>query len=171
MAIIRLTGDDGQEALLTGLGRWFAAHATRIMAVDCDLAGAASGADDRPGLAELLSGAAAFSGVVVLDAESPLQLIPAGRDRGSAAALLASARFDAVLEALDQNYDIVLLDLGMASPETVPLVLKSHATLIVVSGARAQDAALLCGSLAASGVRAARFVIDSGAPAPIARRA
>ena len=170
VAIIRLTGDDGQ-ALLTGLGRWFATHATRIMAVDCDLAGAASGADDRPGLAELLSGAAAFSGVVVLDAESPLQLIPAGRDRGSAAALLASARFDAVLEALDQNYDIVLLDLGMASPETVPLVLKSHATLIVVSGARAQDAALLCGSLAASGVRAARFVIDSGAPAPIARRA
>ena len=118
-----------------------------------------------------LSGVSAFSGVVVRDAESPLQLIPAGRDRESAAPLLASARFDAVLEALDQNYDIVLLDLGMASPETVPLVLKSHATLIVVSGARAQDAALLCGSLAAAGVRAARFVIDSGAPAPIARRA
>jgi Mrp family chromosome partitioning ATPase len=139
------------------------------MAVDCDLHETRRGADDRPGLAELLSGAAAFSAVVVLDPESPLQLIPAGRARAAGAELIASARFDAVLEALDQSYEIVLMNLGRANPETVALVLKSHATIVTVSGERVQDAALLCAALAASGVRAARFVILAGnAAAPMA---
>jgi succinoglycan biosynthesis transport protein ExoP len=169
VAIVSLAGEDDEKAVVTGLGRWLAALGTRVMAVDCDLQETGLGADDRPGLAELLSGAAAFSAVVVLDTESPLQLIPAGRARAAGAELLASARFDAVLEALDQSYEIVLMDLGRANPETVPLVLKSHATLVTVSGERVQDAALLCAALAASGVRAARFVVlASGAPAPIA---
>jgi MinD-like ATPase involved in chromosome partitioning or flagellar assembly len=142
------------------------------MAVDCDFhTGSPAGSGDRPGLAELLSGAAAFSNVVMLDKESPLQLIPAGRERTAAAPLIASARFDAVIEALEQNYEMVLMNLGAGSPETVPLAVKGHATLLVASGERAQDAALFCASLAASGVRAARFVIVSHAEEPIALRA
>jgi uncharacterized protein involved in exopolysaccharide biosynthesis len=171
VAIMSLARDDDGETLLTGLGRWLASQGTRVMAIDCDLRAAGTTGPDRPGLAELLSGVAAFSAVVVVDMESPLQLIPAGRERVAAATLLGSARFDAVLEALDQNYEIVLMNLGAANPESVPLVLKSHATLIAVAGERAHDAALLCGSLAASGVRAARFVIASGTQAPIALRA
>jgi MinD-like ATPase involved in chromosome partitioning or flagellar assembly len=119
-------------------------------------------------LTELLSGAAAFSNVVVLDKDSPLQLITAGQATATAGPLLASARFDAVLEALDQNYEMVLMNFGAANAETVPLVLKSHAMLLVVSGDRVQDGALFCGSLSAAGVRAARFVIASDSKPPIA---
>jgi succinoglycan biosynthesis transport protein ExoP len=169
VSIMGLARDDDGAALLTGIGRWLALQGTRVMAVDCGLQ------PDRPnepgarsGLSELLSGAAAFSNVVVLDRESPLQLITAGQARATAGPLLASARFDAVIEALEQNYEMVLMNFGTASSETVGLVLKSHATLLVVSGDRVQDAALLCGSLAAAGVRAARFVIASDSKPPVA---
>jgi polysaccharide biosynthesis transport protein len=172
VSLMSLARDHDCDALLCGIGRWLALQGTRIMAVDCDFqTGSPAGSGDRPGLAELLSGAAAFSNVVTLDKESPLQLISAGQERTAAAPLIASARFDAVLEALEQNYEMVLMNLGAASPETVPLVVKSHAALLVVSGERAQDAAVFCASLAASGVRAARFVIVSHAEEPIALRA
>jgi hypothetical protein len=62
----------------------------------------------------------------------------------------------------------VLMNFGAANSETVPLVLKSHAVLLVVSGDRVHDAALFCGSLAAAGVRAARFVIASDNKPPVA---
>ncbi len=169
VSIMVLPREDDGAALLAGIGRWLALQGTRVMAVDCALrTDSPNEISARSGLAELLSGAAAFSNVVVLDTESPLQLITAGEARATAGPLLASARFDAVIEALEQNYEFVLMNFGAASSETVPLVLKSHAMLLVVSGDRIQDAALLCGSLAAAGIRAARFVIASDGKPPIA---
>jgi polysaccharide biosynthesis transport protein len=169
VSIMGLGREDDGAALLAGIGRWLALQGTRVMAVDCGFQpDSATEPGARPGLTELLSGAAAFSNVVVLDKDSPLQLITAGQATATAGPLLASARFDAVLEALDQNYEMVLMNFGAANAETVPLVLKSHAMLLVVSGDRVQDGALFCGSLSAAGVRAARFVIASDSKPPIA---
>ena len=97
-----------------------------------------------------------------------MQLITAGRARATAGPLLASARFDAVIEALEQNYELVLMNFGLADSNSIPLLLKSHAVILLVSGDRVQDAALLCGSLAAAGLRAARFVIALDGKPPIA---
>jgi hypothetical protein len=74
-----LAREDDGGALLTGIGRWLALQGTRVMAVDCSLQpDRPTESSSRTGLTELLSGAAAFSNVVVLDKDSPLQLITAG---------------------------------------------------------------------------------------------
>jgi tyrosine-protein kinase Etk/Wzc len=79
VSIMGLAREDDGGALLTGIGRWLALQGTRVMAVDCSLQpDRPTESSSRTGLTELLSGAAAFSNVVVLDKDSPLQLITAG---------------------------------------------------------------------------------------------
>src|SRR5262245_19891196 len=109
VSLMGLARDDGGATLLTGIGRWLALQGTRVMAVDCALhPSSPTEPGARPGLTELLSGAAAFSNVVVLDKESPLQLITAGQAGATGRSLLASPRFDTVIDALEQNYALVL---------------------------------------------------------------
>jgi hypothetical protein len=65
-----------------------------------------------PGLAELAAGRAGFEGVVHVDDETPLQIIPAGDRAVRVVTKRESERLARILDALMQVYDVVVLHAG-----------------------------------------------------------
>jgi len=70
---------------------------------------------NAPGIAELVAGAASFGNVITRDQYSNVHLIATGTVGDNAAALAASPMLPAIVEALAQSYDHVVLDIGAAN--------------------------------------------------------
>ena len=69
---------------------------------------------NAPGIAELVAGAASFGDVITRDQYSNVHLIATGNVGGNAMALAASPMLPAIVEALGQSYEHVVLDIGAA---------------------------------------------------------
>lgn len=118
---------EGRSLLAATLGRLLASEGQRVLLIDADWCRPGQHAlfamKAAPGLAELLSPhPPGVDEVLRTDPVSGLDLIPAGRGRLSARALL-SARMKALLADLSGGYDLLLLDLP-------PLLDASDATLV-----------------------------------------
>lgn len=98
-------GDENRR-LVDELARDGGFNGARIVVVD-----AGRRTDDRPGLAELLAGEADFADVIQRNAASRAHEIGAGR-RPLAALAVDTQAASMLLEALEQTYDLVLIDLG-----------------------------------------------------------
>jgi Mrp family chromosome partitioning ATPase len=70
---------------------------------------------NAPGIAELVAGAASFGDVITRDQYSNVHLIATGNVGGNAMTLAASPMLPAIVEALGQSYEHVVLDIGAAS--------------------------------------------------------
>ena len=70
---------------------------------------------NAPGIAELVAGAASFGDIITRDQYSNVHLIATGNVGGNAMALAASPMLPAIVEALGQSYEHVVLDIGAAN--------------------------------------------------------
>lgn len=106
VAIACFGENDENRRLVDELARDGGFSGARIVVIDVSRR-----TEDRPGLAELLSGQADFADVIQRNAISRAHEIGAGR--GSLVALADDAEaVSMLLDALEQTYDLVLIDLG-----------------------------------------------------------
>ncbi|WAJ26592.1 GumC family protein [Antarcticirhabdus aurantiaca] len=115
---------DGKTTLALALARTWAADGRRVLVIDCDLRRPSIhrqlGLDPAAALADLLDGslpADGRRGFAMQDPLSTVRVIP-GRDMASvnADALLRSAAFGELLEAMQAIFDIVVLDTPPVEP-------------------------------------------------------
>jgi polysaccharide biosynthesis transport protein len=117
-----------------------------------------------PGLAELMLGEASFGQIITKDRLSRVQLVSAGRP-GFDRALLKSPRLSLAIDALQQVYDHVLLDAGVASDLPADLLMARARAVVVPDASMTQHArALLQDQLKAVGF--SDVVMLSGPAAP-----
>ena len=143
------------------LARMLAANKMKTVVVDLvpsrpsamDLMALPEGA----GLCELVSGQADVAKVILRDHKSGVQMIRHGHGDASTRAAL-SAKMPAVIASLSQVYDVILLNLGEASPATPDLVQGVGAVLFLVNGNRQRDAVAAARTLAGRGVKQSLFV-------------
>lgn len=149
-------GDENRR-LVDELARDIGFNGARIVVID-----AGRRTDDRPGLAELLAGDADFADVIQRNATSRAHEIGAGRrplaalaDDTDAAAML--------LEALEQTYDLVLIDLGRLRADPAFTLFARLAGQLILTGDA--DPGAVDTLLAALGRRGVTGIVRVATPA------
>ena len=121
------------------------AQEARVIVVDLALAdpklGAASVDPGGPGLADLVRGTASFGQIITRDRSSRVHLIPAGRVRAEAAAILNSERLRMGIEALTQAYDHVVIDAGAVPEMQIERMAQLASTAVLVTVALPDEVA------------------------------
>jgi Mrp family chromosome partitioning ATPase len=126
------------------IARSFAAKRARVVVVD--LAETESsvemlfGLPVGPGFVDLLTGSADFTKVIVRDPSSTAHLLRFGLERSKMSKDLLNQKTDAVLAALGNIYDVVIVHAGEASSSTAALVAKCQAALILAPAYRLAEA-------------------------------
>lgn len=148
-------GDENRR-LVDELAREGGFNGARIVVID-----ASRRAEDRPGLAELLAGQADFADVIQRNASSRAHEIGAGRrplvalaDDVEAASML--------LEALEQTYDLVLIDLGRLRADPAFTLFAKLAGQLMLTGEA--DAGAVDTLLAALGRRGVTGIVRVAVP-------
>jgi polysaccharide biosynthesis transport protein len=155
-------GIDSAPAALA-LARMLSREA-RVVVVDLAFSAqklAAVGGDPgAPGFADLVGGTASFGQIITRDRDSRVHLVPAGRIRDEANAILDSERLRMGIEALTQAYDHVVIDAGAVPDMQVAQMarLASSAVLIASVGRETATAAKDC--LVAGGVSDVTVLVD-----------
>ncbi len=153
-------------------GRILASRGARVIVADADMGGKtldlAAGTQAGKGLSDLLNGQAGFVDIIKRDIVSPLHIIHAGSMADEAAGKLGSPVMEAVLAAMGETYDVILLNEGETRFPADPkgTVLPLCGAVLAVAGQK--DAGLaesLCGALRGKGVKVAECLLvgDSGA--------
>jgi capsular exopolysaccharide synthesis family protein len=119
---------EGKTTVSACLARSIALDGTRVLLVDCDLrqCGASLALQapaSRPGLADLLLGAATLDEVLVEDTQTGAVILPASVQRVSSEQAFGSAQFDSLLADLRSRFELIILD-------TPPVLAVSDARLI-----------------------------------------
>jgi capsular exopolysaccharide synthesis family protein len=133
---------EGKTTTIANLGVALACAGVNVCIVDCDLRrprlASLFGVDSSIGFASVLLGQSTLDNALqASEALGPyLRILPAGPIPPNPSELLASARMQAVVEALAERYDLVLID----SPPTLPV-----SDALVVS--RMADAVLMVASV------------------------
>jgi capsular exopolysaccharide synthesis family protein len=139
---------EGKTTTIANLGVALACAGVNVCIVDCDLRrprlAALFGLDSKVGFASVLLGQSTLDDALQASEElGPfLRILPAGPIPPNPSELLASARMQSVIEALNERYDIVLID----TPPTLPV-----ADAMVVS--RLADAVLVVASVGSTNRR------------------
>jgi len=137
IAITAARPGEGKTTLTVALARALASQGLNVVAVDGDVRQPSFDAIFRlggaAGLTDVLAGHARLDDIVLQDPESPLHVIAAGAQTRDALSLFLSPALPALLAALRQQHDIILLDVPPAFALAEARVL-----------ARLADAALLC---------------------------
>ena len=133
------------------------AREARVVVVDLALAApklAALSVDPGgPGLADLVRGTASFARIITRDHSSRVHLVPAGRIRDEASAILDSERLRMGIEVLTQAYDHVVIDAGPVPDMQVARMAELASTAVLVATAVPEDVtATAKARLAAGGV-------------------
>ena len=146
--IIWTSGEDMDDraAVMANLARTFAQNGGKAIAVDADpdsdeLAEAFM-AGTGLGLSDLLSGQAAFTDAVTRDPLSGLHILRQGAQATEMQGLFSSKRMDYLLDALDQAYDVVILN-------AAPMTEQSAHAIAAKAGS-----AVICAQATKSGKRA-----------------
>jgi polysaccharide biosynthesis transport protein len=146
---------EGKTATTVNLAISLAQLGNRVVVIDADLRAPrchrALGVPAGPGLAEVLRGQAELSNVVLAlnleegritvgsgEGETRLHLLQSGRPPGDPSELIASPRMREVLQALSQQYDMVLIDSPPVFPITDSAILAPvvDGVVLVVRGHR-----------------------------------
>ncbi len=149
-------GDENRR-LVDELAREGGFNGARIVVID-----ASRRACDRPGLAELLAGDADFADVIQRNGSSRAHEIGAGRR--PLAALADDAEAAAMLiEALEQTYDLVLIDLGRLRADAAFALFARLAGQLMLTGDAEPNAVETL--LAALGRRGVKDIVRVASPA------
>ena len=136
--------------VLVNLARAFAQNGNKTIVVDTDfesdeLAEAFELADGI-GLAELLAGRAAFTDAIVRDPASGVHILRQGQNVTQAQSLIGGKRMDYVLDALEQAYEAVIINVAPMN-EDAAFEVASKAPYAVIF-AEATKAGMKAGSVA-----------------------
>jgi Mrp family chromosome partitioning ATPase len=170
--LVTSIGANGSKAaVVASLARSLAIGRTRTLVIDADLAepsgvARACGMSGDRGLSELLLGTASFAEIASRDTISGAEVLAAGSSGAAAAGLLDSDRMDLILSALDQAYDMVIVNGPPATGDNAGKAVARRVSLaLLVTGAdqNGVDAANLAAHvLIAEGVREVLPVLVNG---------
>ena len=114
LAVTSPGAGDGKSFITANLAVTFADGGRRTLIVDGDLRRGTQhrllGGDRRPGLADVLRGAAPLDAALRSTTYDGLTLLPCGTRTADAPELLASSRMPGVLAQLRGGYDVILVD-------------------------------------------------------------
>ncbi|MDO8352038.1 MAG: hypothetical protein Q7T14_01135, partial [Aestuariivirga sp.] len=163
LAITSIGGGAADSSMATvAIARAIAAKGARVVVID--LAPDGSGVDKLfglppgPGFVDLLAGTTDFTKVIARDPLSNAHLLRFGVERNEAALSLMDQRTEAVLNALGNIYDVVLIHAGEASSRTTMLIVKCQAALLLAPDLRQEDVAKTAKSLLVSGLTDVQFI-------------
>lgn len=128
--VVAMTGPApgvGKSFLAINLAQVLAAAGKEVLLLDCDLRRGSLhrqvGLDRAPGLSDVVSGTAQLADAIRDTAIENLYLLPTGRIPPNPAELLASHRFEALVQDVSKRFDLVLVD-------TPPLLAVTDAMLV-----------------------------------------
>lgn len=139
--IVAITGPVsgvGKSFLSANFAMVQAAIGKRVLLIDADFRRGRLnryfGAEDSNGLSEFLQGNLPFEQVIKKDLPSGVDLVSAGKSRGSTSELLALPAFSQFLQRVSRDYDMVIVDTPpvLLSGEASRVASYATATLIVV---------------------------------------
>jgi polysaccharide biosynthesis transport protein len=151
---------EGKTTLAVSLAYFQASVGRRVAFVDCDLRKPAAHVELnvplKAGLVEYLSGAAAIDHVMYKDPRSGITAIPAGGMTRDPAGLLASNSMKALLEALAESHDLVIVDSApiLAVSDALALCRIVDKTVLLIRWAESRQAVVL---------RGLQALVDAGA--------
>ena len=163
LAITSMGGGVADSSMATvAIARAIASRGSRIVVVDLAPDGSSVdmlfGLATGPGFVDLLAGTTDFTKVIVRDPLSSAHLLRFGLERNEEMISLMDQRTDAVLSALGNIYDMVIIHCGEASARTPMLVGKCQGALLLAPGLRHRDVANAARKLLASGLSDVQFV-------------
>ena len=163
LAITSLGGGVADSSMAAvAIARAIASRGLRIVVVDLAPNGSSVdmlfGLATGPGFVDLLAGTTDFTKVIVRDPLSSAHLLRFGLERNEEMISLMDQRTDAVLSALGNIYDMVVVHCGEASGRTPMLVGKCQGALLLAPGLRHRDVATAARKLLASGLIDVQFV-------------
>lgn len=129
-------GGEGEMRIAADLARTSAANRMRAVLVDADLhnpeLSVQYNTGPHAGLAECLEGRAVLSESIISNVEAGVDMVPAGQSRVAAESLMTSQRLNAVLNALGQDYHIIIIKAPPPGPcpETGQLAALSDIVLL-----------------------------------------
>ncbi len=112
------SGEDLEDKVpvLVNLARTFAQSGAKTIVIDTDCASdeleEAFEVGEGVGLSDLLAGRAAFTDAIVRDSATGLHILRQGAGLAEAESLLGSKRMDYILDALDQAYEAVIINVA-----------------------------------------------------------
>lgn len=163
LAITSIGGGLADSSMATvAVARAIAAKGARVVVIDLapdgssvdTLFGLAAG----PGFVDLLAGTTDFTKVIARDPLSNAHLLRFGVERKEATLSLMDQRTEAVLHALVNIYDVVMIHAGEASSRTTMLIVKCQAALLLAPDLRREDVAKTAKSLLVSGLTDVQFI-------------
>lgn len=163
LAITSIGGGAADSSMATvAIARAIAAKGARVVVIDLapdgssvdTLFGLAAG----PGFVDLLAGTTDFTKVIARDPLSNAHLLRFGVERNEATLSLMDQRTEAVLNALGNIYDVVMIHAGEASSRTTMLIVKCQAALLLAPDVRQEDVAKTAKSLLVSGLTDVQFI-------------
>jgi MinD-like ATPase involved in chromosome partitioning or flagellar assembly len=164
LAILSLGGgvaDSSMAAIV--IARSLASKRAKVVIADLAQSGSSIemllGMQPGPGFADLLAGTADFTKVIIRDPFSTAHLLRFGFERSNASMALLNQKTDAVLGALGNIYDVVIVHAGETSSRTAALVGKCQGALVLAPATRQKDVAKAMAALSPSGQIAVQFVM------------
>ncbi|PLX35587.1 MAG: hypothetical protein C0605_09370 [Hyphomicrobiales bacterium] len=136
LLLAAVQGGEGEMRVAADLARVVAENRMRAVLIDADMANPEMSTEydalSHAGLADCLEGQQVLSQCVVSNIESGIDLVPAGHSRIAPQKLMTAERLNAVLNALAQDYDILIIKAAppSACPETGQLAALSDIVLL-----------------------------------------
>lgn len=116
VAVVSSLPDEGKTSMTYCLGRMAAMSGTKTICIDGDLRRRQlteiSGVKAEHGLLEYLFGEARLADAVATDEKSGLHILPLSDRKHTPRDVFGSRAFDALLNMLQQTYDLILIDTG-----------------------------------------------------------
>lgn len=142
LLITSSSASEGKSTTAVGIARSITAMGRHALLIDGDLRHPSLreffGPDERPGLAEVLSGVAAAPQTIQQNGEYGFDIVPAGQMLSTPFSLLASPHMQEALRQLSEKYDTVIIDgppiLGLA--DAILLARSVESVLVVVEANR-----------------------------------
>ena len=148
IAITSSQPDEGKTTTTYGLGRMSALSGTRTLIIDGDfrrrqLTGKACPDPDK-GFLECLFGEASLEESIVVDPKSGLHILPLTEDRHTPRDVFGSKAFDALMDTLRKEYEMIIIDTGplLLMAETRVLTSKVDQVVVVARWQKTNRAAL-----------------------------
>ena len=148
IAITSSQPDEGKTTTTYGLGRMSAMSGTRTLIIDGDfrrrqLTGKACPDPDK-GFLECLFGEASLEESIVVDPKSGLHILPLTEDRHTPRDVFGSKAFDALMDILRKEYEMIIIDTGplLLMAETRVLTGKVDQVVVVARWQKTNRAAL-----------------------------